>query len=93
VVFSKSIVEAPYRILKSSYFRNRPILSTAIKQELDFFVYDYNNNRPRYAHTLYTPNEIAENPKLLDVKPKLQRINNQRLENNKAYCCKSEIIG
>ena len=89
VVFSNSIVEAPYRILKSRYFQNRPILSTTIKQELDFFVHDYNNNRPHYAHTLFTPNEVAQNPGLLNVKPTLQRINRERLENNRAYCCKA----
>ncbi len=88
VVFSNSIVEAPYRILKSRYFQNRPILSTTIQQELDFFVNDYNNNRPHYAHILYTPNEVAQKPELLNVKPTLQRINRERLENNRAYCCK-----
>ncbi|MEQ9262025.1 MAG: DDE-type integrase/transposase/recombinase [Owenweeksia sp.] len=88
VMFSNSIVEAPYRILKSGYFQNRPILSTTIKQEMEFFVHDYNNNRPHYAHMLYTPNEVAQNPELLNVKPTLQRINRERLENNRAYCCK-----
>ncbi len=90
VVFSNSIVEAPYRILKSRYFQNRPILSTTIQQELDFFVEDYNNNRPHYAHVLYTPNEVAQNPKLLNVKPKLKKINQDRLDNNRAYCCKPD---
>jgi hypothetical protein len=90
VVFSNSIVEAPYRILKSRYFQNRPILSTTIKQELDFFVNDYNNNRPHYAHVLYTPNEVAKNPALLNVKPRLQKINQERLESNRAYCCKTK---
>ena len=90
VMFSNSIVEAPYRILKSRYFQNRPILSTTIKQEMEFFVNDYNNHRPHYAHILYTPNEVAQKPELLNVKPPLQRINQERLENNRAYCCKTK---
>ena len=70
VVFSNSIVEAPYRILKSRYFQNRPILSTTIKQELDFFVEDYNNNRPHYAHVLYTPNEVASKSQTIKCQTK-----------------------
>uniref|UniRef100_UPI003F6CBF8F integrase catalytic domain-containing protein n=1 Tax=Polaribacter sp. TaxID=1920175 RepID=UPI003F6CBF8F len=41
VKFSNSIIEGTYRILKSKYFQDRPILSTSINQEVDFFVNDY----------------------------------------------------
>lgn len=91
VRFSNSMVEAPYRILKSRYFQDKQILSTTIHQELDFFIQDYNYKRPHYAHVLYTPNEIAKNPKLLDIKPRLQKVNKARLEFNKNYCCKETI--
>ncbi len=43
VTFSNSIVEGPYKIMKSYYFRTKQILSTTIHQELAFFIDNYNN--------------------------------------------------
>ncbi len=37
VSFSNSIVEGSYKIMKSYYFRTKDILSTTIKEELEFF--------------------------------------------------------
>ncbi len=88
VIFSYAMVEAPYRILKSRYFKDKEISSNNIQQELDYFVNDYNNNRPHYAHTLYTPQEIYDQPELKDVKPKLDKINQDRIEANRNFCCK-----
>lgn len=38
VTFSNSIVEEPYKIMKSYYFRSKEILSTTIYQELKFLL-------------------------------------------------------
>jgi len=64
VTFSNSVIEGTYRIMKSSYFRKKQILSSNIEQELEFFIDDYNNNRPHYIHKIYTPDEIFQNPEL-----------------------------
>lgn len=62
VTFSNSIVEGPYKIMKSYYFRSKKILSTTIYQEMKFFIEDYDNNRPCYKHKIYTPNEVTTIP-------------------------------
>ena len=62
VRFSNSIIEGTYRILKSKYFQDRPILSISVNQEVDFFGNDYNNVRPHTEHKIYTPNEIFRTP-------------------------------
>ena len=79
VKFSNSIIEGTYRILKSKYFQDRPILSTSINQEVDFFVNDYNNVRPHYEHKIYTPNEIFRTPSLKQIKPILKKSSKTRL--------------
>lgn len=88
VTFSNSIVEGPYKIMKSYYFRTKEILSTTIYQELKFFIEDYNFNRPCCKHKIYTPNEVHENPELANFKLVLQHSNQQRLEENRNFCCK-----
>lgn len=88
VTFSNSIVEEPYKIMKSYYFRSKEILSTTIYQELKFFIEDYNNNRPCYKHKIYTPNEVHQNPELANIKIVLNKSNQQRLEENRNYCCR-----
>ncbi len=88
VTFSNSIVEGPYKIMKSYYFRSKEILSTTIYQELKFFIEDYNNNRPCYKHKIYTPNEVHNNPELANFKLVLENSNQQRLEENRNFCCK-----
>jgi hypothetical protein len=88
VTFSNSIVEGPYKIMKSYYFRTKEILSTTIYEELKFFIEDYNNNRPCNKHKIYTPNEVHQNPELANIKIVLDKSNQQRLEDNRNYCCK-----
>lgn len=88
VTFSNSIVEGPYKIMKSYYFRIKQILSTTIRQELEFFINNYNNEKPCNKHKIYTPNEIHKNPELADVKLVLNKSNKERLEYNRNYCCK-----
>ena len=69
VKFSNSIIEVTYRILKSKYFKDRPILPSSIKEEVDFFVNDYNNVRSYYEHKIYIPNEIFITPSLKQIRP------------------------
>lgn len=88
VTFSNSIVEGPYKIMKSYYFRCKEILSTTIYQELKFFIEDYNNNRPCCKHKIYTPSEVHKNPELANFKLVLEKSNQQRLEENRNFCCK-----
>ena len=88
VTFSNSIVEGPYKIMKSYYFRSKEILSTTIYEELKFFIKDYNFNRPCYKHRIYAPNEVHENPELANFKLVLENSNQQRLEENRNFCCK-----
>lgn len=89
VTFSNAIVEGPYKIMKSYYFRSKEISSATIKDELDYFIDDYNNHRPCYKHRIYTPNEVHQNPELANVKIVLERSNQKRLEANRNYCCKT----
>lgn len=88
VTYSNSIVEGPYKIMKSYYFRTKEILSTTIYEELKFFIEDYNNNRPCNKHKIYAPNEVHQNPELANIKIVLDKSNQQRLEENRNYCCK-----
>lgn len=50
--FSNSIIKGTYRILKSKYFQDKPILSNTIQEEVGFFVNNYNNVRPHYEHKI-----------------------------------------
>ena len=88
VTFSNSIVEGPYKIMKSYYFRSKQILSTTIRQELEFFIDNYNNEKPCNKHKIYTPNEIHRNPKLTEATLVINKSNKKRLEFNRNYCCK-----
>lgn len=75
VTFSNSIVEEPYKIMKSYYFRTKEIHSTTIHKELDFFIDNYNNEKPCNKHKIYTPKEVHQNPELADVKLVLNKSN------------------
>ncbi|SDW83034.1 Integrase core domain-containing protein [Lutibacter oricola] len=87
VTFSNSVIEGTYRILKNKYFQDRPILSSTIKREVDFYVYDYNNVRPHYIHKIYTPCEIHNNKSLKNVKPKLKNAFQNRINDNRKTSC------
>lgn len=88
VTFSNSIVEGPYKIMKSYYFRTKDISSFSIKNELENFITDYNYHRPCYKHRIYTPDEVHKNPNLASVKLVLEKSNQKRLEENRNFCCK-----
>ena len=89
VVFSNSVVEGPYKIMKSLYFRGKQILSTTLQQELDFFIQDYNYNRPLGYHKIYTPDEIYQKPELKNVNPTILKANKDRIKANQQFCCKN----
>lgn len=88
VTFSNSIVEGLYKIMKSYYFRTKQILSTTIQQELEFFINNYNDEKPCNKHKIYTPSEVHKNPELAKAKLVLNKSNKERLEYNRNYCCK-----
>lgn len=85
---SNSVIEGSFKILKAFLRKKGEIHSHDFIKILEFFFKDYNNVRPHYLHEFYTPNEIYESPELANVKPELQRINNERLEANRTSCCK-----
>jgi len=89
IVFSNSIVEGPYKIMKFLYFNGKQILSTTLKHELDFFIQDYNYNRPLGYHKIYTPDEVYQNPDLKNVNPTILKANKNRIKTNQQFCCKS----
>tara|TARA_B110000114_G_C14930282_1_gene332136 strand:+ start:302 stop:559 length:258 start_codon:yes stop_codon:yes gene_type:complete len=85
------MIEASFKIMKQAYFRYQPIHSRDFGKHLTHFKYDYNYVRPHHAHTLYTPSEISNNQSLLDVKPILEKVNHERLEANRNFCCKIDL--
>ncbi len=88
VTFSNSIIEGTYKIMKSYYFRRKEISASTIKDELDFFVFDYNYNKPCHKHRYFTPDEVHLDPEILESKPILTNCNQARLDANRNYCCK-----
>jgi len=88
VTFSNSIVEGPYKIMKSYYFRKKEIYASTMRDELDFFVTDYNYNKPCHKHRYFTPDEVHLDPDILNHKPILSNCNQARLDANRNYCCK-----
>ncbi|WP_146106950.1 hypothetical protein [Polaribacter porphyrae] len=74
--------------MKSYYFRIKQILSITIEQELEFFINNYNDEKPCNKHKIYTPSEVHDNPELAEVKLVLNKSNKERLEYNRNYCCK-----
>jgi transposase InsO family protein len=86
VTFSNSVVEGSYKTMKSGYFKYRPIHSSMIHQETDWFVDDYNKERPHDVHKWYTPDEIHQNPNLKNVRPHPKNIK-KRIQENRNYCC------
>lgn len=92
VLYSNSMIESSFRTLKSYYLKTG-ISSEDFPDELSKAIEDINYNRPHYAHLIYTPDEVYQNPKLKNIFPKLQELKQQRLLDNKNincdYNCKS----
>ncbi|WP_184182758.1 DDE-type integrase/transposase/recombinase [Chryseobacterium defluvii] len=89
VLFSNSMIEGHFQILKKFLRCHGEIHSRDFHKIIGFFVKDYNSIRPHYQHWTYTPDEIHLNPELINIKPTLERINKQRLQNNRNSCCKA----
>jgi putative transposase len=88
VVFSNSMIEGSFKTLKQHLRKRGEIFSNTINKEMHYFVTDYNHIRPHYAHLIYTPDELHDNPQCINVKPVFERINKERLATNMKSCCK-----
>lgn len=86
VVFSNSMVESSFRMMKT-YYLKQGIAEDQFIEELKFSIEDINTRRPHYAHLIYTPDEIHQNPELKQTKPFLQKVNQNRIAENKSYSC------
>ena len=47
---------------------------------------------PHYAPWIYTPDKIHQNPELKQTKPFLQKVNQNRIAENKSYSCEKGCI-
>ncbi len=88
VHFSNSVIEGHFQILKKFLRSQSEIHSKDIHNIIEYFVKDYNSIRPHYQHWIHTPDEVHNNPELIDIKPTLNRINKERLQDNRTSCCK-----
>ncbi|MFT3919995.1 DDE-type integrase/transposase/recombinase [Cloacibacterium sp.] len=86
IVFSNSMVESSFRMMKT-YYLKQGIPGDQFIEELKFSIEDINTRRPHYAHLIYTPEEIHQNPELKQTKPFLQKVNQNRIAENKSYSC------
>ncbi|MCQ4142761.1 hypothetical protein, partial [Chryseobacterium sp. EO14] len=83
VRFSNSMIEEHFKTLKKFLRSQGEIHSSEFHKVIDYFVKDYNSVRPHYQHWIYTPDEIHNQPELIDIKPQLERINKERLQANR----------
>lgn len=88
VVFSNSVIEGHFKILKGFLRKTGEVHSRDIHKTIKYFVWDYNQIRPHYIHWTHTPNEIHTQPELINIKPQLEQINKARLEANRKFCCR-----
>jgi len=88
VRFSNSVIEGHFKMLKSFLRKYGEVHSTDIHNVIAFFVKEHNQNKPFYLFQFHTPNEIHDNPDLIDVKPTTDKVNQQRLNYNRNHCCK-----
>ena len=73
VLYSNSMIESSFRMLKSYYLKTG-IYSEDFPNELEKALEDINYKRPHYAHLIYTPAEVYQNPELKHIFPKLQEL-------------------
>lgn len=88
VLYSNSMIESGFRMLKS-YYLKAGISSEDFPNELSIAIEDINYKRPHYAHLIYTPDEVYPNPELKNIFPKLQELEQQRLQDNQSLSCDS----
>ena len=87
IIQSNSLVEATYKIMKYKYFFKRQIVSTAMNNEMEFFVNDYNNVRPHYSHHYLTPFEVHHNLNPLNYKKIIKQAIKDRVVSNREQIC------
>ncbi len=88
VHFSNSIIEGNFKMLKKFLRSRGEIHSSKTQKAVNDFVRIHNEKKPTYQHQIHTPNEVHQNPELANVKPVLQKVNQERLIANRASCCK-----
>ncbi len=88
VLFSNSMIESSCPILKSYYLKTG-ISGQDFSNELEKAIEDINYKPPHYAHWIYTPAEVCEDPELKHIFPKLQELKQQRLQVNQSLSCDS----
>lgn len=88
VRFSNSMIEGNFKMLKKFLRSRGEIHSTKIHNEVDYFIKTHNEKKPTYQHQIHTPNQVHLNPELVNVKPILQKVNKERLTDNRTSCCK-----
>ncbi len=73
-----SIAESSFRMMKT-YYLKQGIPEDQFIEELKFSIENINTRRPHYAHLIYTPDEVHQNPELKQTKPFLQKVNQNRI--------------
>jgi hypothetical protein len=63
------------------------ILNEELENYLDHAIDEYNNIKPHYFHKIYTPTEIYNQPELKNTKLYFEKLNKERIANNKNYSC------
>ena len=87
VSFSNSMIEGNNRILKQTYLKDKTFSFEELENYLAIAINEYNTIKPHYFHKIYTPTEIYEQPELKNTKLLFDKINKDRIANNKNYSC------
>ena len=87
VSLSNSMIEGNNRILKQTYLKDKTFSFEELENYLAIAINEYNTIKPHYFHKIYTPTEIYEQPELKNTKLLFDKINKDRIANNKNYSC------
>lgn len=87
VLFSNSLIEGNNRILKQTYLKDQQLTRAELTRYISESIQEYNSEKPHYVHKIYTPDEVFENPELKDTKLFFDKLNQQRILDNKNYSC------
>ena len=87
VSFSNSMIEGNNRILKQTYLKDKTFSFEELENYLAIAINEYNTIKPHYFHKIYTPTEIYEQSELKNTKLLFDKINKDRIANNKNYSC------
>ncbi|MFT3920065.1 hypothetical protein [Cloacibacterium sp.] len=67
--------------MMKTYYLKQGIPEDKFIEELKFSIEDINTRRPHYAHLIYTPDEVHQNPELKF----LEKVNQNRIAENKSF--------